>query len=70
MKCSLCGRKLKNEKSQEIGYGPVCYRKIFGSSLKRQNIRDRGRGGKDIPYYDIPGQIEIEEYLKSLGNVE
>ncbi|MCX4351729.1 MAG: DUF6011 domain-containing protein [Lachnospiraceae bacterium] len=70
MTCSLCGRKLKNEKSQEIGYGPVCYRRKFGSPLKRQRIRDRGGGGEDIPYYDIPGQIEIEEYLKSLGNVE
>lgn len=69
MTCSLCGRKLKNEKSQEIGYGPVCYRRMFGSSLKRQRIRDRG-GGEDIPYYDIPGQINIEDYLKSLGNEE
>ncbi|MCM1179981.1 MAG: DUF6011 domain-containing protein [Clostridium sp.] len=69
MTCSLCGRKLKNEKSQEVGYGPVCYRRIFGSPPKRQRIRDRG-GGDDIPYYDIPGQIDMEEYLKSLENVE
>ncbi len=68
MTCSLCGRKLKNEKSQEIGYGPVCYRRLFGSTSGRQRIRDRGGG--NIPYYDIPGQIDIEDYLKSLGNKE
>lgn len=64
MKCSVCGRKLKNAKSQEIGYGPVCYRRIFGSAPKRQRIRDRGGGEEDIPCYDIPGQISMEEYLQ------
>ncbi len=68
MTCSLCGRKLRSEKSRGIGYGPVCYRRMFGSSLKRQRIRDRGSSGEDIPYYDIPGQISIEEYLKSIEN--
>lgn len=70
MTCSLCGRKLKNEKSREIGYGPICYRRMLGAPPKRQIIRDRGGGGEDILYYDIPGQIDIEEYLKSLGNAE
>lgn len=65
MTCSLCGRKLKNEKSQEIGYGPVCYRRMFGSPLKRQRIRDRGGGGEDIPYYDIPGQMTLDDYLQT-----
>lgn len=68
MKCLLCGRKLNKEKSQEIGYGPVCYRKLFGSTSSRQRIRDRGGG--DFPYYDIPGQINIEDYLKILSNKE
>ncbi len=70
MTCSLCGRKLKNQKSREIGYGPVCYQRIFGSPPRRQRIRNRGEGGGDIPYYDIPGQIGIEEYLKILENKE
>lgn len=25
-----CGKKLTDPKSQELGYGPVCYRKVFG----------------------------------------
>ncbi len=61
MTCSLCGRRLKNERSQKIGYGPVCYRRMFGSPPKRQSIKNRDSGGEDIP-----GQIGIEEYLKSL----
>lgn len=27
--CGRCGRKLKTEKSKEIGYGPVCYKKVL-----------------------------------------
>ena len=70
MTCLLCGRKLMNQKSQEMGYGPVCYRKVFGRSYGCRRIKDRGGGdgGEDIPYFDIPGEMSIEEYLKSLGN--
>lgn len=27
--CGRCGRKLKTEKSKEIGYGPVCHKKVL-----------------------------------------
>ena len=26
--CLRCGRKLKNQKAKELGYGMVCYKKL------------------------------------------
>ncbi len=63
-KCLLCGRRITDPKSMEIGYGPVCYRKKFGITAavgRKQDVRIT----PDTPCYDIPGQITIEEYLKT-----
>lgn len=40
MICLNCGRKLKSVASREAGYGSVCYRKMFGISL-RSSRKDR-----------------------------
>lgn len=67
MNCSACGRVLKNARSQEIGYGPVCYRRLFGSSKQFHKAKE---GGGEISNYGIPGQISLEEYLQNLGDEE
>lgn len=64
MICSICGRRLKSAKSRELGYGPVCYKRAFGSA--NQGGHKEHSSVEEMPYYDIPGQITIEEYLKSL----
>lgn len=64
MICSICGRRLKSAKSRELGYGPVCYKRTFGSVKLRGHKENSS--AEEMPYYDIPGQITIEEYLKSL----
>lgn len=64
MICSICGRRLKSAKSRELGYGPVCYKRTFGSV--KQGGHKENSSAEEVPYYDIPGQITIEEYLKSL----
>lgn len=65
MKCSVCGRKLRNPKSQEVGYGPVCYRRLFGTSL-RANDKD-GQPSVDVmEHYEVPGQISMDDYLQTL----
>lgn len=64
MICSICGRRLKSAKSRELGYGPVCYKRAFGSV--KQGGHKENSSAEEMPYYDIPGQITIEEYLKSL----
>lgn len=66
MICLNCGRKLRSAVSREVGYGPVCYRKMFGTSL-RSSRKDNGLGENGISGYNMPGQITIEEYMQTLA---
>lgn len=34
--CMECGRKLRSQQSKEVGYGPVCYKRVFGTSVRYQ----------------------------------
>lgn len=67
MKCYTCGRELKSATSREIGYGPVCYKRVFGTSLR---IRDGDIKtdyiSDSVPYYEIPGQMSIDDFLESV----
>lgn len=63
MICLNCGRKLKSITSREAGYGPVCYRKMFGTSL-RGSRKDSVSETADTPYYNIPGQMTMDDYLQ------
>lgn len=73
MICSICGRKLRNPKSIELGYGPVCYGKVSGSSkaakkagrLKKSNLGTSHQEQQGA-CYDIPGQMELQDYLAGL----
>lgn len=64
MICGLCGRKLKNAKSKELGYGPVCYRKAFGTvpKVKVSKEKEIAEGG-DLHDYIMPGQMEMADFL-------
>lgn len=66
MKCSICGRKLKNQKSMELGYGPVCYKNKFSKT----DIKSKGNCHKDLHLckdnnliHVIPGQMTFDDYL-------
>lgn len=63
MICLNCGRKLRSAASKEAGYGPVCYRKMFGTSL-RSSRKDNVSETADTLYYNIPGQMTMDEYLQ------
>lgn len=63
MICLNCGRKLKSVASREAGYGPVCYRKMFGTSL-RSSYKNSVPEINDTPHYNLPGQMTMEEYLQ------
>lgn len=66
--CKECGRRLRTSQSRKAGYGPVCYKKMFGTSLKiRAGDKQISTPTDDFPYYEIPGQMSIEDYL---GNDE
>lgn len=69
IECELCGRKLKSSESMELGYGPVCYKKVFGNRKKirsTKQIRDKNSSvsADELPYYDIPGQMSLEDFLQ------
>lgn len=63
MICLNCGRKLRSAVSRDAGYGPVCYRKMFGASL-RSSCKDRVSEVADTTCYNMPGQMTIDEYLQ------
>lgn len=54
MICIKCGKKLKDAKSIERGYGPVCWREATGVSRK-------AAPDPEVPE-DIPGQMAFEDY--------
>ncbi|MCD7826328.1 MAG: DUF6011 domain-containing protein [Clostridiaceae bacterium] len=64
MTCSVCGRELKSAKSKELGYGPICYRKVFGS-VKKFHFPSSEPDVADIQYYEVPGQMRIEDFLRT-----
>lgn len=67
MKCSICGRKLRNPKSKELGYGPVCYKRKFGM-MQHTSCWDADAlapAGEDADH-NLPGQITLEDYLQTL----
>lgn len=68
MKCSICGRKLRNPKSKELGYGPVCYKRKFGITphTSRKSADTPVPAGEDADY-NLPGQISMEDYLQMFG---
>jgi hypothetical protein len=38
--CGRCGKPLKTDKSRELGYGPVCIRKVEEQRAKDQTVID------------------------------
>jgi len=65
MKCSICGRKLKNPKSRELGYGPVCYKRKFGCSPRTSRREKCVASLIEKVDCNLPGQISIDEYLRT-----
>ena len=66
MKCSICGKKLSNPQSKELGYGPVCYKRKFGTVS--HTSKKGGHSSKDeVSDYNLPGQISIDEYLQMIS---
>lgn len=61
MKCMLCGRELKSQSSMEQGYGPVCYRKVYGN--KKNKNSEKIHNADSCPVYDIPGQMTIFDFI-------
>lgn len=60
MVCKKCGRKIKDLKSIERGYGPICYRRKTGKLHPGKNI------SVDRKNEQIPGQMDFEDFPEIL----
>ena len=47
MNCKICGRVLKSDKSKEMGFGPVCYKK------HKQAVADAEFEKKQVTIYEV-----------------
>ncbi len=68
MQCEVCGRRLKSPISIERGIGPGCWKKINSQGRGPQNTQ-KGNG-EEVREDTIPGQIELDEWLKTIDKVE
>jgi len=66
MKCKKCGRPLKRPQSSKVGYGPICYKRVYGSNISTK-IQQYNLLSGDSTYCQLPGQMNIEEYLQIIG---
>lgn len=66
MKCSICGRRLSNSRSRELGYGPVCYKRKFGA-IPHASKKSGHLSTDEVSDYNLPGQISIDEYLQMIS---
>lgn len=64
-KCRVCGRVLKNPDSRKAGYGPVCYKRLFGISLRISHSNSISETS-NMPYQMLKGQVTMEEYLQTV----
>lgn len=60
----ICRRVLKNQKSRENGYGPVCYRKAFGAPPKKDTKKNETEADRESIHEPIPGQMDITDFIK------
>jgi len=69
-KCKECGRKLTNPRSVAVGYGPVCYRKLFkkeqpllpGERARRSRKKKRGIDTSNMAdLNELFGILEVNE---------
>lgn len=70
MCCQCCGRALKSAKSRELGYGPVCYSRLFGGSATAFGEQGSQRADA-LGCQGIPGQMFMDgclrEFLRQQG---
>ena len=56
--------KLKSSKSKEVGYGPICYKKLFGSKVKIRN-KSVSKSTYKFNLNDMPGQMSIDDFIST-----
>lgn len=62
IKCQKCGKKLTDPDSQRRGYGPECWGKLTGVSVKKNDYNNL------LDNYEVPGQMSIFDFEEIGGN--
>ena len=65
---SLYGMRKKIEKPTKQGsrIRTGMYKRVFGTSMRiRDGDSKTGTASDDFPYYEIPGQMSIEDFIKA-----
>ncbi len=65
MKCLSCGREIRNQDSIRIGYGPVCYERLFGKRDGQKGQPKQKDGSENRQEKDIPGQMTLTDFFTS-----
>lgn len=63
MRCLICGRRLKNPKSIELGYGPICYQNKFGSVVRNRKD-DMKLISNSSSGFEIAGQMTLDDFIQ------
>lgn len=65
-RCRLCHRLLKDPESKRLGYGPVCYKREFGSPMPKEKKTVKMIVKEKNPDGNIPGQLTLADVF---GNI-
>ena len=57
-RCSRCGRILKSKESIQLGYGPVCYKKV---KAQKNRLFEMGEGGNNCIQNQSQNSLEQKE---------
>ncbi len=70
-RCRKCHRKLWNPEAIVVGYGPVCYRRLFGAAPptplahlaedKAASRRPRPSAGHQISFFEIEEECHVTD---------
>jgi hypothetical protein len=65
-RCGHCNRTLSDPNSMKVGYGPVCYKKLFGVKLDRIKDNTKISNKKTKMLLDLSQSYDIEEVFKDV----
>jgi hypothetical protein len=64
-RCGHCNRTLRDPDSMKIGYGPVCYKKLYGIPLRKTNTKISHKTTKRI--LDLSQLYDLDEVFKDVS---
>lgn len=71
VRCAACKRKLTSTTARAAGYGPMCFRKLFGKAIS-QGVKERKKRSaiKQNTVAQSEGQISVFDLLEATSNAQ